>query len=247
MKRWRMSLRAAIGVMALTAIVFGWWSNGMFKQRHLASQVRQLRGDVLYEWDFDGAPSAPLGPFSAYKALRERIGADAVDRIVALDLTDRVSVSDEHAIAILNKYSFRGLFLSNTQLSDRSMPAIGHQSECEIIRLVNTPISSGGVSQLCGMSKLRELDLSQTRITDAALRFLATCRQLQVLRLKDTAITDQGIAELRPLSELRQLDVIGTRVSIRAAEELRRSLPQCTIEVSDGDWIRTLPALQADL
>lgn len=246
MAKWRISLRTVFGAIGLLGIVLGWWVNGVSKQRQIVARVRELGGDLYYDWEYEGRRSAPVGPFGAYRAVRQWIGPDAVDRIAILDLGldrghTRVVATEDDVIGLLDRYSFQALYLSETGISDRTLRAIGRQWQCEVVKIAGTRVTNDGIEHLRGMSKLRELDISRTTLSDAPLQSIAKCSGLEELSLEDTAVTDDGIAALHSLSDLKFCRATGTRVSIKGANKLREACPKCQVEFSEGAWSRVLP------
>lgn len=62
------------------------------------------------------------------------------------------------------------------------------------------------------------------------LKELATLKKLSKLELEYLPITDRGLHAIAGLTHLKHLDLSGTKTTKAGIAELRKSLPNCTIE-----------------
>ena len=103
------------------------------------------------------------------------------------------------------------------------------------LTLINTQVTSAGLTHLRGMTRLGELWMPGTRvddlspiahlmamrslvldgtpITDAGLACIARFTALERLSLADTPITDAGLKHVQSLSSLARLDLNKTRIT----------------------------------
>ena len=79
------------------------------------------------------------------------------------------------------------------------------------------------------MKALSRLNLSNTRLTDHHLEHVRDLTGLQSLDLSGTEITDNSFKRLRELRRLQFLDLRGTKVSESVVDDLKKSLPKCSI------------------
>src|SRR5262245_42659950 len=102
-KRWslRFSLRSLLLVMLVLCVALGWQVERARKQRDAVEWVREHGGTVGYEYQFDDHGRRlehPLLPGTEW--LRNHLGIDFLDRVVAVNLAD-TQVSDLAPLAEL--------------------------------------------------------------------------------------------------------------------------------------------------
>jgi hypothetical protein len=85
------------------------------------------------------------------------------------------------------------------------------------------------ISPGCG-PLLRSLYLADTDVSDEGMKVLAHMEQLQTLDLSRTWVTDAGLKALEGLKQLRTLRVQATLVSEAGAAQLKKTLPEVTLE-----------------
>lgn len=91
-------------------------------------------------------------------------------------------------------------------------------------------ITDKSLAQLTPAAGMRNLRLSETKITDAGLDTLAKMTSLESLNLYGTEVTDAGLQKLAALPQLKKLYVWRSKVTPAGIEELKKKLPQCSIE-----------------
>jgi len=87
-------------------------------------------------------------------------------------------------------------------------------------------VTSWGLRQLAGLTKLRILGLSETAVDDSDLEWIATLPHLEELYLLETAVTDAGLAHLHGNETLRRINTLDCDgVTPEGLEKLRLSIP----------------------
>ncbi len=107
------------------------------------------------------------------------------------------------------------------------------------LNLAGTKFSSAGLANLKSMTNLARLHLEHTQVHDADLANLSGLVRLTYLNLYDTPVTDAGLEHLKGLTHLRNLHVWQTQVTEAGAATLRKSLPDCDIDLG---WVSTVAA-----
>ena len=99
--------------------------------------------------------------------------------------------------------SLQGFDLSLTQLTDAGMVALAGLRRLERLSLVYSTgfagpqITDRGLVHLSRLSQLRSLNLIGAKITDECLELLVSLKRLETLSLTGTKISDDGVAQLR--------------------------------------------------
>jgi uncharacterized membrane protein/mono/diheme cytochrome c family protein len=89
------------------------------------------------------------------------------------------------------------LKLSNTKITDASMPSVGKLSNLVKLHLNHTAITDKGIEQLANLKYLEYLNLFDTQISDAALLKLAQLKSLKKVFLWQTKVTKTGVENLK--------------------------------------------------
>ncbi len=92
-------------------------------------------------------------------------------------------------------------------------------------------ITDKSLALLSPATGLRALRLSETKISDAGMDSIAKMTALESLNLYGTEISDAGLQKLATLPQLKKLYVWRSKVTPAGIAELKKKLPQCTIEV----------------
>lgn len=105
---------------------------------------------------------------------------------------DNEFVDDELLNEVLPKLpNLSELILPKCKLTDKSLQTISRKHLSKLI-LTNQPLSDTGISNLRGMSTLRQLDLSGSRITDAGIIWLSELKNLKILYLKNCQLLSEA-------------------------------------------------------
>ncbi|MGV3640913.1 MAG: ribonuclease inhibitor, partial [Adhaeribacter sp.] len=149
-------------------------------------------------------PSAKVAPADP-RVLRqlESLGAAitplTADHVfLAVNLGTAPSFTDEQVDLLLQlQNQILWLDLSETAITDRSLPAIAKLKHLTRLKLDNTRITDAGLAPLAGLQKLRALNLYGTQVSDQGLKALQNCKSLQVVYLWRTQVTAPGVAALQ--------------------------------------------------
>ena len=103
--------------------------------------------------------------------------------------------------------------LTQTDVSDGDLSQLKRLTQLKFLDLTDTSITDEGVHALPCFRHLQVLSLTNTRVSDAGLSSLLDCSVLRFLDLEETGITDAGLEVLLGLRNLRWLDLSGTQVT----------------------------------
>jgi Leucine-rich repeat (LRR) protein len=123
------------------------------------------------------------------------------------------------------------LDLSETSIQDAALVEIGKLAKLQDLNLWRSRVTDRGIEALTKLP-LKRLNLDDTSIGDGAIPSVSQIKSLEFLHLGKTAITDASLQELRNLSNVKDLILTNTDLSQPAVDELRRSLPQASIQYS---------------
>lgn len=198
----------------------------------------------------------PTAGDSIARVVVERLGGRLEPRIsqspVALYLNGE-HIGDDDVSKLLSQdlglQSLVHLDLSNSSVTDDSLPLIAQLPRMEVLVLSGSFVSGSGSGVLCSASKLNSLFMSHNRLQTGSFEWLARCRHLRQLdvsytNLSDddlltissaeqitylncahTDVSDTGLEHLERLRGLKYLNVAGTKVSSSASEKLQQMLP----------------------
>jgi hypothetical protein len=107
---------------------------------------------------------------------------------------------------------------------------------CDVVAvdLRNCNFASHHLAHLRGFPLLESLYLDRSNVTDDAIAQIAGSPRLTTLSVSSTEVTDAGLEHLLNFPRLSTLDIAYTRVSRSAADNLKQSLPGCTIFLDRG-------------
>lgn len=153
----------------------------------------------------------------------------APDQITKLNLRGS-AITDEGLVEILPSFTgLTSLELSETGITDLSIPAIAHAPQLVDVNFWLTKVTDAGVAQLVD-KPLKRLNLDNIpTITNASIDSAAKIKTLEFLHLGKTGITDEGLEPLKTLPNLSELHISHTAVSAAAADKLKAELPKVKI------------------
>ena len=163
--------------------------------------------------------------------LRQKLNRPPVEfedgKIVYLQLTGAVRVTDEHLKLLEGLADLKSLSLSNVpHITNAGLVHVRGLGSLEKLSLNhNRQLGDEGVLCLRGLTSLKQLELVDVGLTDAGLAALTQLDRLERLKLQGTKITDDGLPHLRSLAGLKDLWLQSTAVSRAAAEKLKSDLP----------------------
>jgi hypothetical protein len=200
-------------------------------------QVVELRGAVVSD-DATKALAAATG-LTELRLADGPLTDDGVKSLAALTRLQTLSLSQ------------------NTKVRGATVPALVAFKELNTLSVSGCPLGDlEGWSALKKMSKLTTLSLSRAEVTDAGLKEIGQLAQLTTLTLDGTPITDAGLPELARLKALKSLSLVDTKITEKAvpilsglkqltylnlsekqvgkdgAEELKKALPKCDVDVA---------------
>jgi hypothetical protein len=123
---------------------------------------------------------------------------------------------------------------SNKPITDAHLKEIIQQlkrdKEFRYLDLSGTRVTDEGLKGLKELKHLRTLVLSRTEVTDAGLKGL---EQVESLDLSRTRVTDGGVKGLKNHKRLKWLNLDGTEVTPAGLSEIKKALPECTIDTEE--------------
>lgn len=129
------------------------------------------------------------------------------------------------------------LNLDQTDVSDKGMRHVATLRNLKKLVVYDGRPGIGdlGLARLKGHGKLESLELVLTRVTDEGLVVLKDLPKLRSLVLYSQPrlgplLTDAGLVHLEGLTRLETLELTGGWASEPAVEDLRKALPNCTID-----------------
>lgn len=122
------------------------------------------------------------------------------------------------------------LFVLDSEVSDNGLQEIGRLRRLRRLYLNGTPVQGDGLKYLGQSSPLQQLSLTATTVTDQALEHLVDIRSLRLLSVCDCPISDNAITHLSKMPQLQHLMISDTKITPEGIEELKKSLPNATID-----------------
>lgn len=233
-RRWfRYSLRSFLLCITLICAWLGWKINAARQQRSAVAAIRELGGNVSYDFDkndreVDRHPSEPAWLIGIF-------GADFFHDVVDVDLTEgstpkpkdfdslrphlrhfprlqyivlsHCKFDDGDFQYLASFQDLRGLWLRNeAQISGVGFRFLTNLKRFNWLMMEDVPITDLGVEKIKNLASLEELYLQNARVTDASIESLVKPAKLRVLDVKGTKISDDGVRrlhELRPNMDIR--------------------------------------------
>lgn len=169
----------------------------------LLSDLPNLRRlDLLGQIDLPEASLTPLQSLPQLEILRVQSSAKVLPHfsnqrmLSELHLGD-IRVTDDCAKLLQNNPRLTAVALFFMENGDRLTPDLARLENLEFLELIETGISSAGISDLRSLSKLHQLLLDGKEIDDAAVPTIAQLNTLRYLSVRGTRISDTGIEKLR--------------------------------------------------
>jgi hypothetical protein len=173
-RRWRYSLRSALGVFVLISVALGWW---LGTRDGCNREIRAVAGLRAKGCEITRSCNAPVW-------LRMLVGASYLSsftHVASIHTTfhdpDREDnaltlsqIDDDDVECLREVRHLRHLYLNGTAITDDGLRHIGRLTELEGLSLIeSTQITDAGLEQLKGLNRLQLLDLEGTQITDEAV------------------------------------------------------------------------------
>ena len=122
--------------------------------------------------------------------------------------------------------------LSRLDLGYNGLAEVAKFPSLSAFHACQTRITDRGVRHLQSLEKLAVLGLADTPVGDDAVACLAAMPQLRSIDLSRTLVTDAGLMALKDCSALEWIGLNGCALSPAAVQELKRSLPNLSLDLS---------------
>jgi hypothetical protein len=150
--------------------------------------------------------------------------------IVGVDLSGvQIFTADDLRTLVAGK-SIRRLNVSGSRLKDFQLRQIARLKELRFLDIGNTMVTDEGLEPLSRCKDLTSLQLPYVSVGDTGIAYVATLSSLSSLNLEGTDITDAAVESLTSLDNLTRLNLKHTALTEEAVDQLRKRLPDCTIE-----------------
>lgn len=157
--------------------------------------------------------------------------------------TDPVSEADPQVISELRRKNISVLpvaensnylqvsFISSSVVSQNDIQLLGKLSKQVVyLKMSGLPVTDEHLETIGRINALVRLHLDGSNISDSGLVRLRELANLKYLNLVNTRISEKGLAHLSALPALRSLYVYETNIDIRSLPDLRRLMPNVTID-----------------
>lgn len=248
--RFRYSLRYLLVLMILVGFVC-WYSSRANRQRASSNWVQENGGDVVYDHFFDreNSFSRPEGiyildsPPPGPDWLREIVGIDFLDTVVAVSLWDNADIHDISNLCQLYELERLDFYLENK--CDYSQ--LSNLQDLIVLQMTGAPIKN--LQPLKSMTSLRRLGLIDTQVTD--LSPLKNLTSLEELTIEGDHVLDltplEGLKKLKYLrltiAKVRNWEVLLGLHNLKSLElpampeeqqlQLKTALPECEMSILD--------------
>jgi hypothetical protein len=243
-RRFRLSLRVLMLVIAIGGLGLGWLASKIYCQRKAVALIEGNGGWVVYDWSrYDGRKRDPPGP----RWLRRMIGDELFQEIDHICLENHGPRSMHSPSEEVLRWAVRGaprvrtLWIDRTDMGERAYQAIGKLRRLADLSLVGDAPTDAHLAYLINLTELESLDICYGRhLTDRAMETLSRLPKLEVLKIWNPNLTDRGLDQLSRCKRLRDLDVSGDRsvVSAVGMRHLRAmwSLERLSIDVPNWSF-----------
>ena len=212
-RRWRRwSLRGAMSLLTIVAVVMAWWSNKAIQQAKGVEQIRSLNGNVEFEARFAYADwmSHPALFHFFHVATNVEMDGWNWDR----DGTDHPTLDVKTMVeAIQNLPSCHGLTLSFSGISKDQivlLQPLSNQIETLIIRAgfyEDPKLTPAILGDLKNWTRLKSIDFQGNDRLPVDLSTLQTFPQLDTIRLGSTELAKKDFEALAKCKKLRTLSL----------------------------------------
>ncbi len=232
----RFSLRTALAVVTLAAVVCGMWISQARRQRSAVEAIRNKGGTATYASD-------PARFMWLAKLIGKDtwLASDLFYAVIGVNLNG-TEFSDQDAVHLKPLRDLAHLNLTGARITDETLKVVSRCRDLEAVWLGNTRISDEGLAHLRHHEKLIMLVLAGTSIDGSGFKYLKGLDRLQSLAVQNTLVDDDDLPDVLSLRGLQALDVTGTSVSLEGIERLQTQFP--TLAVIDAEN-RTVPAKAA--
>lgn len=223
-RRLKMSLPAAMLLVAFVGLYMGYIANKVWRQRTVVAAVKELGGGVMYDWRFNnGHVDDMLNPYGRPWGpawLRRIVGDEYFQEIVRVDTCSTTPPPEGAVDDLIAK--LRGLprlqFVEVMYASDRGMTYLRGVPNLKTLIIVGpNRVTEAGIAALAGKGGLAEVRIFDAALRDSWLKPLSLLPDLECLDLRGPDITDKGLAHLRSMKTLSFLSISENRNTITDA------------------------------
>jgi len=215
-RRWtpwlRFSLRGLLLAFTLVALLLGWYSNRVWKQRQIVRMIQSRGGQITY--DFEKASGrGPIFPQRERSTVSNWLGVDWFHQVVSVDLNGSApatEISDEDLRQVSQLPGLRKLVLRDTtRVTPEGIKHLGRASSLQWLYLHRPPIHGTDLRPMGALEHLSYLKL-YTPIGDEGLAELAKWPALYEVEIPRDGITSDGARRLKQESKsIKMLTLLG--------------------------------------
>lgn len=157
---------------------------------------------------FDNASNARYKP-----RIRRSNWQGKISSLATLEL-NYSSVKDSHLIRLLNLNKLQELKLGSCPVGDAALAHLADNNvtpNLRVLDLSDTDVTDQSMPKIAKFTKLERLSLFCCSITNRGLRHIGTLLELQALDLDSRDVTDDGLVYLKDLKRLKSLDLFSGR------------------------------------
>ena len=245
----RFSLRSFLLIVIAAGVWLSVVSNRVRIQKQAVDRVKQLGGQVGFDYQFDDKMNWRKDPkLPAPAWLIDLIGADYARSVTIVNFDVGSDPSDDDLKVVASLTSLKQLSLANRKrITDNGLRHLTGLSELEVLAIQGTNVSGEGFQHVMNMQKLTLLTLDNSPVTDDALQYIGRLQKLELLFLNNTRITDDGLKHLASLKSVTNLQLRGTLITDKAIKYLADLTSLKSVLLSDRVSNEGRARLQAQL
>jgi hypothetical protein len=259
-RRFRLSLRVTMLLIAGTACGLGWFVRSAQEQRRAVDAILARGGTVDFDYKYDDVRGRRLPKGESWRPiwLQRLLGDEYFHTVSCVGLDTSCEPTDEDLVPIARLSRLKLLYLGGGKITDDGLARLGGLTDLRLLILWGNPIEGDGLKHLRYLKKLRHLDLSNTQVTDrrlvdlrnltglgridipnnrqlngAFLEYVKDLPHLKDLVLRGSGITDAGLTHLEHCDGLESLMLDRTKVTEAGLSSLRRLPNLRSLDLSD--------------
>lgn len=233
--RIRIGRRTVLVILSLLIATAALYVYRAARQRRAVAAIRQLGGEVAYDYQLTSDVIAKNAPSWVPARLRRPVGDDFFHSVVYVHVRydgrrpssiPTAAADDEYFSRLVDFPGLKHLTLSRSvSLTDRGVHRLSDLHRLETLCLRHAAMTDDSVQPLGDLPRLELLDLQENRLTDGALAHVGRIKTLRVLwvgcNARNPSITDDGLIHLTKLERLQGLDLAGTAVTDKGIAYLK--------------------------
>jgi hypothetical protein len=177
-------------------------------------------------------PNAPYSSWQ-YRRIGFARGNVTVDKTLALKVKlSTINMDSLPALKRLGTADLQALDFAYCHLSDSDWRYFTHFSGLVELRITDSQLSDGSLSNLRSFPRLRALCLTRCNLTSDGMHYIGGLPALETVVLCGNNITDDGIGKLRSLHKITTMDLAETSIDDDAAM-LFRTWPLKSLELNN--------------